>query len=107
MDRLLCRTLARKSVFPPGCRHEYRSVQQVIDLHGIMYIAHSYYYYSMLSFLPDILEEIGIIDDLLITKPGINKEMFNEFKKRYYQALSSQTMKPTQEDLKIEHLKNK
>ena len=66
---ILLRTLARKSVLDFG-KYKDRSVQQIIDLKNYRALRWYYYNYSMISFLPDILDEIGITEDMRIPKPG-------------------------------------
>lgn len=66
---ILLRTLARKSVLDFG-KYKDRSIQQVIDLKNIGVLRWYYYNCSMISFLPDILNEIGITEEWRIDKPG-------------------------------------
>ena len=68
-DTVLLRTMAYKSVFDFG-KHEGRSVQQVLDLGHKRVLRWYYYNCSKISFLPQILEEIGITDEWRIAKPG-------------------------------------
>ena len=68
-DVTLLRTMARKSVFNFG-QHEGRTVQQLIDLKHFRILRWYYYNCSKVSFLPDILEEIGITEEWRIDKPG-------------------------------------
>ena len=83
MDILHLRTMARKSVFDTG-RCEHLSVQQILDLKRQTYLAFQYYNRPRISFLPDILKELGIVGKLTIEKPGINPKMFEEWKKWFY-----------------------
>lgn len=66
---ILLRTMARKSVFDFG-KFKDRTVQQCIDLKNHRMLRWYYYNCSMISFLPDILEEVGITDEWRIAKPG-------------------------------------
>lgn len=66
---LLLRTLARKSVLDFG-KFKDRTVQQCIDLGNHRVLRWYYYNYDMISYLPDILEEIGIAEEWRIAKPG-------------------------------------
>ena len=78
MDTLHLRKMARKSVFDGGnCEH--LSVQQILDLKRQTYLAFQYYNYSRISFMPDILEELGIVGKFTIIKPGKNPEIFNDW----------------------------
>jgi hypothetical protein len=73
----LLRKLARKSVLNFG-KHNNRSVQQILDLKHPAYLRWVYYNKEGLSFLDDILKEIGIIGDdfdYQIQKPGIDPEL--------------------------------
>lgn len=70
---ILLRTLARKSVLDFG-KYKDRSVQQVIDLKNVRMLRWYYYNCSMISFLPDILDEIGITEEWRINKPGKDPE---------------------------------
>lgn len=70
---VLLRTLARKSVLDFG-KYEGRSIQQVIDLKNTRMLRWYYYNCSMISFLPDILEELGITEEWRIAKPGKDPE---------------------------------
>lgn len=70
---ILLRTLARKSVLDFG-KYKDRSVQQVIDLKNVRILRWYYYNCSMISFLPDILDEIGITEEWRINKPGKDPE---------------------------------
>lgn len=69
----LLRTLARKSVLDFG-KYEGRTVQQMLDLKNYRALRWYYYNYSKISFMPDILEEIGIPDGWRIPKPGKDPE---------------------------------
>ena len=70
---IVLRTLARASVLDFG-RHKDRTVQQLLDLKHYRAIRWYYYNCSMISFLPDILEEVGITEEWRIQKPGKNPE---------------------------------
>lgn len=73
MDAIRLRVMARKSVFTSG-KYENYSVQQVIDLKGYRYLIWCYFNQSNISFLPDILDELRIPEELRIEKPGIDFE---------------------------------
>ncbi len=77
-DVLRLRTMARGSVIPAG-KFEHRTVQQIIDLGDINYLLFQYYNYSKISYLPDILEEIGVTKERMIKKPG--KLSYEEWRK--------------------------
>ena len=73
MDTINLRTMARKSVFSEG-KHKDRSVQQLLDLRHTRYLRWVYFNLSKISFLPDILDEIGITEEWRIEKPGKDPE---------------------------------
>ena len=85
-EALRLRTMARKSVFNIG-KWEGYSVQQVLDLKGYNSLRWYYYNCSMISFLPDILDEIGITDEWRIQKPSVDpargEELQDKIAKRY------------------------
>lgn len=77
MDILRLRTLSRKSLLNFG-KYADCTVQNLLDLKKTNYLRWVYYNASMISFLPDILEEIHIPDEYLIEKPGKEPEKHNE-----------------------------
>lgn len=79
-EAIRLRTMARKSVFSFG-KHEGLSVQQVLDLKDYSWLRWCYFNCSMLSFLPDILDEVRILDDFRIEKPGTDAEKYEAYKK--------------------------
>ena len=72
-DVLRLRIMARKSVFTFG-KWDMYTVQQVLDLKGYQSLRWYYYNCSMVSFLPDILDELWITEEWRITKPGTDPE---------------------------------
>lgn len=83
--------MARASVFPDG-RFENRTVQQVINMGDMNYLLFQYYMYSRISFLPDILEEIGITGKRVIEKPGkVTREQFHKFAKEIHIEINAKT----------------
>lgn len=80
-EALRLRTMARKSVFTIG-KWEGYSVQQVLDLKGYNTLRWYYYNCSMISFLPDILDEIGITEEWRIEKPSTDPEKGEELQKK-------------------------
>lgn len=68
--------MARKSMFQEG-RYAGLTVQDLINSGNKCFLRFVYYNYSMISFLPDILEEIGIKEEYKINKPGKDLGMFN------------------------------
>lgn len=78
-DRMLLRVMARKSIFTGG-KYEGLSVQMVLDLGKIWGLVCRYYRYDTISFLPDILDEIGITEEFRIKKPGSDIHLFEKWK---------------------------
>jgi len=79
MDVIRLRTMARLSRFDGGRAVGLR-VQDLLNTGQLPYLAAAYYNYSNISFLDDILDEMGITDR--IEKPGTNAELFREWKKK-------------------------
>ena len=69
--------MARKSEFTFG-KWELYTVQQVLDLKGYRSLRWYYYNCSMVSFLPDILDELWITEEWRIEKPGTDPEKGNQ-----------------------------
>lgn len=72
--------MARKSVFSFG-KYEGLSVQQVLDMKNYSFLRWCYFNCSMLSFLPDILDELSIFEDFRIEKPGTDVEKYEAYKR--------------------------
>lgn len=79
--------MARKSVFYGG-KNEGLSVQDMININREVKLAYDYYHYDKISFLPDILKELGIIGDLAISKPGKSTDLFPKWRKCFFQKMS-------------------
>lgn len=73
MDAVTLRKLSRKSVLWFG-KHKDRTVQQVIDLKNFRALRWYYFNLSGVSFLDDVLDEIGITEEYRIEKPGKDPE---------------------------------
>ena len=58
------------------------TVQQVLDLKAYRALRYYYYHCSNISFLPDILDEIGIPEKYRIAKPGTDVEMDERLQKQ-------------------------
>lgn len=74
MDTIRLRTMARKSVFNFG-KFVGHSVQQVLNQKAYKALRWYYYCCSNISFLPDILDEIGVTEEYRIAKPGTDEDM--------------------------------
>ena len=73
----LLKKLSKKSVFSFG-KYKGCYVGQVIDLDKT-YIGYVYYNINGLSFTDDILDELGIKDNLVISKPSVDADKFRLF----------------------------
>jgi len=84
--------LARKSVFWFG-KWNMHSVQQVLDLNGYRSLRWYYFNCSMVSFLPDILDELWITEEWRIEKPGTDPErgeaLEDSIQKKYNRKLAA------------------
>ena len=65
--------------------------QELIDLGQSKILISKYYNLSSINFIPDILEEIGIVGDWVIEKPGIDKEKYLDFMNKTYGPLRPRT----------------
>ena len=83
----LLRKLSFKSVMKFG-KFADMSVQQVIDSKNKSYLRWVYYNSSMIDFLPEVLDVLGIIPAERISKPGEDKAHWNEIAKRAKESIS-------------------
>jgi len=72
------RTLTRKSKFGFGHRKDL-TMQQLLDLNKKKDLISAYYNLTSINFMEDILQEIGIVDEWVIEKPGNDKELWKKF----------------------------
>lgn len=109
---ILLRTLARKSVLDFG-KHNGWTVQQCLDMKNHRILRWYYYNCSMISFLPDILDEIGIPEDKRIDKPGKAPEIGEAldkqkeikraiFRREAYESGDTEALKKINHDVSIE-----
>jgi len=73
----LKRTLTRKSKLNFG-KFGNETIQKLFDMKKTGYLRWVYYNITPINFFPDILEELGIVDEWVIDKPGTNKELGDE-----------------------------
>ena len=71
------RTLTRKSKLNFG-KFGNETIQKLLDMKKTGYLRWVYYNVGPINFFPDILEEIGIVGDFVIDKPGTNPELGQE-----------------------------
>ena len=81
MDVVRLRTMTEKSVFQSG-KYEGLSVHQVLSLNRD-YLAYAYYTYEGISFCNEILERLGITEDLRIPKPSKDEKNSTNTKERH------------------------
>lgn len=84
------RTMTWKSVLAGG-KYQHCSVRQAYDAEGEegpQYLAWIYYQYANLSFCEEILQEIGITENLRIEKPGKDDTMMRKWRRAHYEALT-------------------
>ena len=74
---ILLRTMTYKSKIEGG-KWEGCAVQDLINTYHFRALRYMYYNYSKITFIPEILETIGIPDEFLISKPGKNPELANK-----------------------------
>jgi hypothetical protein len=101
MDRVILRKLARKSTLNFGKYADY-TVEQVLTqntIDGMRYLTWVYYNSSNISFIDDILVQLGIIEENRINKPGkvLDKKTFYEYVR---------ICKKNKEKHNISHIKN-
>jgi hypothetical protein len=63
------RTLTRKSVIGFG-KYQDLTVQNVIDTISVSHLIRMYYNLGKISFTEDVLNEIGVFEEIRINKPG-------------------------------------
>ena len=74
MDTIILRKLTLKSCFEEG-KFANVPVGTLIDLGHTRFLRWYYYNLSNISFVPEVLEMIGITPEWEIKKPGTNKEI--------------------------------
>jgi len=72
------RVLTRKSKFGFGKMKDL-TMQEILNLGKKKELISTYYKLSSINFIDDILEELGIVDEWVIEKPGTDKELFVKF----------------------------
>jgi hypothetical protein len=77
MDVLRLRKLTRKSLLGFG-KDADLTIGNMLDLQKTRYLRWVYFNCSMLTFMDDILDQIGIIEEFRIEKPGKDSEKHEE-----------------------------
>lgn len=73
----LLRTMTKKSIIGFGKYKDYR-VGDIINLGELEYLRWVYYNSELVTFMDDILDEIGITEEYRIKKPGKQPEKFRK-----------------------------
>lgn len=76
-ERVLLRTLTRKSVLPYG-KFKGQEVGRVIDSRNKANLIWIYYNVQWISFVDEVLRELCINGDMVISKPGTCPEKFDD-----------------------------
>lgn len=87
-EHVRLRTMTWKSVLDGG-KYQHCSVRQAYDAEGEegpQYLAWLYYQNANLSFCEEILQEIGITEDLRIEKPGKDDTKMRRWRRAHYEA---------------------
>jgi len=77
MDVILLRKLSSKSLLGFG-KYADMTVSQVIAINKKIYLKWCYYNLSNISFIDEILDELYIIGDYVIEKPGTDAKKWND-----------------------------
>ena len=72
----LLRTLTEKSVLKFG-KYADVPISNIIALGHNRYLRWIYYNMSNISFMPDVLEKIGVKPEHIINKPGKDEDLYN------------------------------
>lgn len=107
MDCVLLRKLTRKSMLKFG-QYRDNTVQECLTFHRYNYLRWVYFNSSMITFMDDILEEIGITEDWRIEKPGIDENKHQmlcaELEKKMHGLTKHIRHKKMKKDQRINHL---
>lgn len=79
MDKVLLRTLTRKSKLNISGTKD-KTVQELLDKRKTSVLISAYYRLDHINYQEDILKELKIEGELVIKKPGSNKELFDKVK---------------------------
>ena len=77
MDVIRLRTMTEKSIIGFG-KYTDLTVRNLIDQRKTTELRWIYYNCSLLTFKPEILEFLGIVDEYVIEKPGKNPDMYEK-----------------------------
>ena len=74
-----------KSILRTNGNFRNRTVGSLLNsLNGINHLAYSYFCYERISFVDEVLTELGITPEIRIDKPGkINRDDYNELRDKH------------------------
>lgn len=96
MSVVLLRTLTEKSVIPQG-KNAGLKVGEVLDRNKISLI-YSYFHYERITYTPDVLDKLRILEEDRITKPGKEPEKFKKYELRNHYLAAQTTARKTYDD---------
>jgi len=76
------RTLTYKSKLGFGKKKDL-TIRMLLDLRKKMELVSAYYKLTSINFIPEILKDLGIVDELMINKPGSNIDMYQKYFEYY------------------------
>jgi len=82
MDTIRLRTMTYKSILIGG-KFDGMTIHQMISLGRFRYLRYTYFKYSALTFIDEILDLINIPKEYRIKKPGSNIELNKELNAKY------------------------
>jgi hypothetical protein len=98
--RMKFRKLSRKSIIGFG-NYRDRTVGRMLEQGRQMDLASMYYKLSHISFLNDVLNEIGIVDEWVIQKPGVDPSKYGTFGNTFY----PEAMERRKQNVELHHYK--
>jgi hypothetical protein len=105
-DTPLLRKLARKSIINFG-KYNGWTVQKILEIHKKGYLRWVYYNLDGITFLDEILKEIGIIDHT-IQKPGKDPEYGDKINQEKFDGIKSDDVKSRiNKDVKMDDLRKR
>jgi nitrogen regulatory protein PII-like uncharacterized protein len=91
-DILRLRTLTEKSKMGFGRFHDY-TVGDILIMGKEDYLQWVYYNSDMISFMPQVLDKLGITGEFIIEKPGKKPDLYNGLKKHNYKNMTDEERK--------------
>lgn len=86
MNVVSLRTMTKKSVFKTDGKFANQTVGSLLKSpKGLERLVYSYFNYERISFVDEVLNELGIIPEIRLEKPSkITKEEYYEITKKYF-----------------------